>query len=123
MAGIRLQSGRTVWADAGEVKLAPLDTAVVRLAEGDASGTVFATPEQIIRPPEQVDGKVVEVRPHRVEEVSCGDLPGADLPYLGTTIRTETVSGRVTALDAVHRLVTLTREDGSTVEMPADDLH
>ena len=122
VAGVRLPDGRVVWADAEAWPMSPLDTAVVRLSEGEVAGSVFVSPEQLIQPPERVDGVVVEIRPREIPEERCGDLPGSDLPYLGSTARAETIKGRVTALDPVKRLVTLTRDDGSEVEVPASEI-
>ncbi len=122
VAGVRLGDGRAVWVDAGAWELAPLDAVIVRLEAGDFTGSVFVTPEQLVRGVERIDGTVVEVSPASTDEEKCADLPGADLPPLGSVVRTDRVKGRVTALDPTRRLATLTRDDGSQVVVPVDDL-
>lgn len=119
VAGVRLPDGRAVWADARTHQISALDEAVVRLPEGELVGSVFVTPEQFIEPPQRVDAAVVEVRARALPAETCGDLPGSDLPYLGSTVRLNGIQARVMAVDPVKRTVTVTGEDGTEVTMPA----
>lgn len=106
-AGVRLPDGRTVWADAGEEAMAPLDRATIRLDGGESEGLVLIAPEQFLGPPTQVEGAVVRVQPAADAAAACDDLPGAGLPPLGTTVRGGTWQGRVVAIDPVHGRVTV----------------
>jgi hypothetical protein len=114
IAGVRLPDGRAVWVDAGKVEVSVRDTALVRLADGDARGFVFVSPEQLAQPPEHVAGYLVEAACPASSETSCADLPGADMPALGSIVEIEGEIGTVTGIDAVKREATITREDGSS---------
>jgi hypothetical protein len=122
VAGVRVADGSALWVDAAAWQLAPLDTVVVRTSAGTLPGSVFVLPEQLLRPVERVDGIVVEVLPAASTEERCAELPGGDLPYLGSIVRTADVEGLVSALDPIRRLATLTLQDGSQVDVPVDDL-
>ena len=122
VAGVRLADGSALWVDAGTWQLAPLDSVLVRTSAGTLTGSVFVLPEHLLRPVERVDGTVLEVLRATTAEERCGDLPGSDLPYLGSIVRAADVKGRVAGLDPIRRLATLTLEDGSRVDVPVDDL-
>jgi hypothetical protein len=122
VAGVRLANGSALWADAGTWQLAPLDSVLVRTSAGTLTGSVFALPEHLLRPVERVDGTVLEILPATSAEERCGDLPGSDLPYLGSIVRTAEVKGRVAGLDPIRRLATLTLADGSRADVSVDDL-
>jgi hypothetical protein len=85
-------------------------------------GSVFLLPEHLLRTVERVDGTVSEVISAPSPEGRCVDMPGSDLPYLGSIVRTADVEGRVAALDPIRRLATLTLQDGSRVDVSVDDL-
>jgi hypothetical protein len=59
IAGVRLDGGRMVWAEAAEISLETLQRVVVRLPEGEAEGRVFVTPQQLMQAPETVEGTVI----------------------------------------------------------------
>lgn len=122
IAGVRLADGSAVWVDAGTLQLATLDAVLVRTSAGTLRGSVFVLPEHLLRPVERVDGTVLEVFPRTSAEERCADVPGGDLPYLGSIVRTADLRGRVAALDPIRRLATLTLEDGSRVDVSVDDL-
>jgi hypothetical protein len=123
VAGVRLGDGSALWVDAGTWQLGPLDTVLVHTSAGTLTGAVFVLPEHLLRPVERVDGIVLEVFSSSPAEERCADMPGSDLPYLGSIVRTGDVEGRVAALDPIRRLATLALDDGSRVEVPVDDLH
>jgi len=120
IAGIRLPDGSALWVEAGEMLVAPLDEARVRLTDAEATGTVFVAPEQMISPPQRTDGMMVEVRQREAPEEECGNLPGSDMPYLGSRIRVGALTGTVTAIDAMRRLATVTSLNGGSMEISVD---
>jgi len=122
VAGVRLGDGSALWVDAGTWQLAPLDTVLVRTSAGTLTGTVFVLPEHLMRQVERVDGMVLEVYASAPTEERCADMPGSDLPYLGSIVRTGDVEGGVAAANPVRRLVTLALDVGSRVEVPVGDL-
>jgi hypothetical protein len=120
VAGVRLPDGRAIWADAAGWELVPPCRVLLRLPEGEVAGVVFVSPEQLLRPVPEVEGTVVAVQP-RPDDDGGEDLPGSDLPYLGSSLTVGGRAGLVTGLDPVRRTVTLTMEDGDSVELPEDD--
>jgi hypothetical protein len=128
VVGVRLTDGRMLWAEGGSLEMSPLDTATVQTSSGRVVGSVFVAPGQLIRPPPALDGKIVEVIPRERSREPCGDLPGGDLPSLGSTVQGRdcpergSLRGRVTALNPVKRLVTVTLDDGTSVEIAAEEL-
>ena len=117
VAGVRLEGGRAIWADAGQIQLATLDRVMVRSSNEEASGWVFVASEQLLHAPASIDGVIVEVLPPSEDGVECRELPGSEMPPLGSRVRTESVEGLVTAIDAVQSRVTLRLDDGSEVEV------
>ena len=122
IAAVRLKDGRTVWADAGTWLLTPLDEVTVRLSHADALGTVFVTPEQLLQLPQRPDGVVIEIYQCEVDEINCLELPGAEMPPLGSTVPVQGTAGTIVRVDAVHRRVRLRQADGSEVVLPLADL-
>lgn len=108
-----------VWADAGAHALEVLDEVVIRTAAGDVTATVVVTPEQLLLPPPDVGGEVVEARSRPAADPDCAGLPGAEMPVLGATVQTRHGKGTITGVNAVHGIVVVTREDGSQVELAA----
>lgn len=119
--GVWLDVRRMIWADAGELEPALSDRVVVRLPEGELSGRVHVAAAQWLAPPGAVDGIVTTVERQTVARVE-EDIPGADMPPLGTRARVGGVEGLVTAIDPVHRLVTVTPETGEPVTALVTDL-
>ncbi len=122
IAGVRLKDGRTVWADAGTWPLTPLDEVSVRLSHADLLGTVFVTPEQLLQLPQRPDGVVIEIYQSEVDEIDCLDLPGGEMPPLGSTVPVQGAIATIVRVDAVHRRVSLRQEDGTEVVFPLADL-
>lgn len=112
VAGIRLPDDRVMWLDAGEHELAPLDRVRARAAGEDVAGIVFVAPEQVLQPPVEVAGTITDVAPRPRPDPGCDDLPGADLPPLGTRFEAGGVVGMVVRLDPVGRTVTVRPDEG-----------
>lgn len=112
IAGVRLPDGSAVWLNAGEQKLAPLDRVHGSTAGGDVEGIVFVTPEQLVQVSVQVAGTITDVERRQHRDAGCDELPGADLPPLGTAFEAEGVHGVVVELDPVGRRVTIRRGEG-----------
>jgi hypothetical protein len=108
IAGVRLAGGEVVWVEAGDVDVQPLDDAVVSVAGGEFSGTVIVTPEALLRPVTATGG-IVGVSSRTAQERDCTDLPGADMPPLGSGVD----EGVVVAVDAVNRTATIEMPDGT----------
>lgn len=116
-------AGRTLWVDAGEFDIAPLDVLVIRCGEGEEEAVAFTSPEQMIRTPPEVTGVVITVRKRRDMDGDCSDLPGAALPPLGSNIDIEGIHGAVVSLHAARGTVTVQRDDGSEVEVSVHGGH
>jgi hypothetical protein len=87
------------------------------LCDGETlDGTVYVAPEQLLRPPETVIGSVLGVLPQRASDVGCHDLPGADMPPLGSRVRFDTLEGVVTGLDPLNRRMTVRTDQGDEIE-------
>lgn len=108
IAGVRLTGGRMVWVEAGEFVLEPLDEVTVEIDGNEYQGRVLVAPEALIRPTE-TEGRIVAAVAHEIGDVGCSELPGADMPPLGTQIE----GGSVIAVDAVTRTVTVKAPDGT----------
>lgn len=120
VAGVRLPNGGAVWVDAGSLEAAPLDVAVVQIGGTQAEGEVFVAPGQLLAGAQAVDGVLLSAHRPMVPDAGCQELPGADLPALGTEMSRGDTSGVVTAVDAVNRTVTITSADGREITEPAD---
>lgn len=107
IAGVRLENSRVVWVDAGDLDIDPLDDVVVAVDGGESRGMVIVAPDALLRPTE-AEGWVVHVAPGRPDEDDCGDLPGADMPPLGS----QRDGGMVVSIDAVKRQVMVEMPDG-----------
>lgn len=118
IAGIRLPDGRALWLDAGQHELVPLDRVHGSTAGGEVEGIVFVTPDQLLQPQAQADGTITDVERRHQSDPDCDDLPGADLPPLGTKFEAEGVCGTVVGLDPVAGSVTVRQDDGREVAVP-----
>jgi hypothetical protein len=105
IAGVRLEGGRTVWTDASDLDLAPRAHVVVRLDGSDEDGIVLVAPHQLIQAPETVQGTVTVVHPDGGAGDSCADIPGGQMPPLGTTLRTANGHALVIGLDPVAKTI------------------
>lgn len=119
IAGVHLDDGRRVWADAVECELAPLDRVRVDFASGETHGWIFITPEQLLGDPPPVAATIRAVVPSAPPKALDQDLPGADLPPLGTRTTMRGTTGIVTTIDPVKRTVTVTRDDGEIAVEPS----
>ena len=117
VAGVRLDGGRAVWADARTNELSPLDRVTVHLEAEELSGWVFVAPAQLLQPPASIEGVIVEVLPRPEDDLECRELPGWEMPPLGTRVRTASAEGLVIAIDAAQSRVTLRLDDGVEVEV------
>lgn len=115
---MRQESGGILWLDAGERALAPLDEVSFRAGDVTMHGIVFTAPEQLLRPPARVEGTITDVLPRQQPDSHCGDLPGADLPPLGSAWAENGKIGIVVGLDALGRKLMVRQDDGREVEVP-----
>jgi hypothetical protein len=116
VAGVRCDDGRVVWADVGDRQIQPLDRVVVAVDGAEWHGHVFVSPERLLQPPEDIAGIIVRVESPSDQDLSCADLPGSEMPPLGSTITIDGRSGAVTQIDPVRRTVTVTTDDGAHIE-------
>lgn len=100
-----------LWLDAGAHDLAPLDAVTCAITEGMCRGTVFVTPECMLQKPARVHGTIVAVAESPHPDRDCLNLPGADLPPLGSFWSAERVSGVVVRIDPVNRKATVRQGD------------
>lgn len=112
IAGVALPDGRLLWARTG-ITVSVLDDVILRVDEEEIEGTVVVAPDQLLRPPGMAPAEVVQIVEREMRQASCDDLPGADLPPLGSRISVGEVVGRITGLDPVGRTVTVTSADES----------
>jgi hypothetical protein len=106
-----------VWVDAGDRDMRPLDGVTVDIGREQMRGEVAVAPDQLLRPVE-VQGRIIAVRQRSESERACADLPGAEMPPLGTALD----GGVVVAVDAVNRTVTVEAPDGTRVTRPTPPL-
>jgi hypothetical protein len=111
IAGVRTAEGRAYWVDSGEIRVEPLDAVVVCTPDGEVEGEVFVAPEALVGTSPECEGTVVQVRARRYSEGECGNLPGADMPPLGSTMNGGTVIG----VDSVNRTVIIRDAVGDEV--------
>ena len=102
-----------VWLDAGNHQLHPWDRVSLEWDGSAPEGRVVVCPEQLVQPPESIDGAITGVVPVEPEgSCNCGDRL-SDLPPLGSTAWLPAGSGTVVQLDPVRRMVTIkTHEHG-----------
>ena len=122
IAGVRLKGGRVVWLDAGTISVAPLDCATADVDGNACQGEVFVAPEQLLSPPNRIDGRLLESHPPAPAKQDCDHLPGAQLPVLGQAMRWGAVRGAVMALDPANDRVTIAHGDGSQTVLPLREL-
>jgi hypothetical protein len=113
IAGVRLDDGRTVWLDAGDLSVAPLDRATALLEGTEWEGEVIVPPERLLSPPDRIDGLLVKLGPPALDEDECEYLPGAEFPVLGQSVQWGEIAGTVVALDPAERRVTIAHSGGS----------
>lgn len=122
VAGVRLADGDAVWAEAGTWALMPLDRVTVRRGNGLLEGEVFVAPEQLIRSPASVEVRIVALHRREPPGDECNDLPGVELPPLGTEVTTPSGTGRIGRIDPVRHLVTVEGDDGQTTELSVEQI-
>jgi hypothetical protein len=111
VAGVALADGRLIWVET-QHSVAPHDRVFLHVREEEVGGTVLVAPDQLVGLPPTPVGVIVSVLPRATFEPTCDVLPGSDLPALGTQATAGGIAGRVTALDPVARIVTITPIDG-----------
>jgi hypothetical protein len=121
VAGVKLRRGRTVWSDASNLELSPGAHVTVQGGESEEDGVVLVAPEQIIQGPEDVEGVVTAVHPDINAVDSCDDIPGAQMPPLGSAVRIDVGEGMVIGLDPVGGTVVVQFED-EQYTMPLADI-
>jgi hypothetical protein len=122
IAGVRLDDGRTVWLDARDLTVVALDRATAQLDGSEWEGEVFVAPEQMVSPPDGVDGLLTQSQPPSLSEDTCGHLPGSEFPTLGQTVQGEGIAGTVVALDPAERRVTIAHSGGAETVLSLGDL-
>jgi hypothetical protein len=101
-----------VWADAAGVPAEPLDRVLLVVKDAEQEGIIVVAPDQWVAAPVETNAIIKAVE--RREPKDDGSLPGADMPGLGTHLRSEEVEGVVTAIDPVARTVTMTSDGGGS---------
>jgi hypothetical protein len=119
VAGVRLADDVTIWVDVGDRVVSPLDTVRVRVPDGDVTGTVVVTPEQLLDLAAPVTGMLLQLERRAQYDPDHVEIPGSDLPYLGQRVTLTQGEGQVTALDVVGRIVTVSLGEGREVQIPA----
>lgn len=112
IAGVRLDDGASLWTDAGDRVLQVMDRVDIRVDGNVLSGTVFVTPEQIMVGGADAAAEILSVGSPASSEPD-DELPGADMPPLGSLLTVDAVSGTVLQIDAVNRTVRIRTEDGT----------
>jgi hypothetical protein len=120
IAGVRMADGRLVWVDAGDLDIEPLDDVDMVVDRDALSGTVTVAPQSLLRPVETV-GQIVHTSSPGRGQSECSELPGADMPALGSGWG----DGTVVAVDAVNRTATVEMADGSRadIDVPASSTY
>jgi hypothetical protein len=111
-----------VWLDAGTLSVAPLDWATALVGGNALEGEVFVAPEQLLSPPDQIDGRLLESRAAVPADRDCNYLPGAELPVLGQAVQWGAIRAAVVALDPANDRVTIAPGDGGQTVVPLKDL-
>ncbi|MGI8824111.1 MAG: hypothetical protein ACR2JC_00415 [Chloroflexota bacterium] len=120
IVGVRLSDGGALWADTNGHSVSLLDRVQIDTTRGVVEGVTFALPEQLLNPPREACGEVIAVFVRERRSVDCLSLPGADVVALGTYATNAAGSGRVVAIDAVRRLVTIRIAGGREMMVDAD---
>jgi len=112
-----------VWLDAGSHQLHPWDRVVLDWHGSAAEGRVVVCPEQLVQPPESIEGAITGVVPVEAEgsSIDCGDRL-SDLPPLGSTARLPAGSGTVVQIDPVRRMVTVQTHEHGLVQVALTEL-
>lgn len=118
VTGVRTPDGRVLWVDAGPYQPEPLDAVICRTEDGNHHGTVFISPDAMLHCAVEADGLILQVIPYRQPDPNCADLPGADLPALGTRWIGGDVAGVVVRIDPIGRSMIVRQADGTEAEVP-----
>lgn len=112
---MRSARGDRYWVDAGDFACPPLSRVTFEVGNERLRGVVFVAPERFLEPPVTLQGHLLGVEVAPAPTAACGDLPGADLPGLGTRL----ASGMVVGIDAAGRTVTVRSDSGEDMCVPA----
>lgn len=107
---MRLPGEPLIWADAGELEILPLDWVQIRRNGSEEWGHAYACPEDMLRFPGLPDAVVLSVRRSSPPTSDSEDLPGADMPPLGSTLESDGGTGTVIGIDPVTRITTVRTE-------------
>jgi hypothetical protein len=118
VAGVRLD-GAFLWVEAGDHQLDPLTRVEVEVDGTIQSGVVYITSDQLVVGSAQPTGKLIAVHPPAPPQATM-ELPGADMPPLGSMLTREGISGQVVQIDAVKRTARIRTAEGEerTVDWP-----
>lgn len=122
IVGVRLNTGRAVWLDAGELSVTPLDRATAQVDGSNQEGEVFVAPHQVWAPPERIDGLLLASQPPVLADDDCDHIPGAELPALGQAVQWGDIHGVVVELDPVEKLVTIAHQGDERTVVPLSDI-
>jgi len=121
IAGVHADK-RMVWLDAGSHQLHPWDRVMLDWDGSAAEGRVVVCPEQLVQPPEHIEGAITGVVPVESERsFDCGDRL-SDLPPLGSTAWLREGSGTVVQLDPVRRMVTIQTHEHGLIQVVLTEL-
>jgi len=111
-----------VWVDAGSHQLHPWDRVVLDWDGSAAEGRVVVCPEQLVQPPESIEGVITGVVPvESASSFNCADRL-SDLPPLGSPAWLRDGSGTVVQLDPVRRTVTIQTHEHGLIQVALTDL-
>lgn len=106
LAGVHVSGTELLWVETADLDLHLLDHVTVLLPTGEVCGQVYVTPDQVLQPPVQVQGRVV-ARGAPPEEGEDEPL-STSVPPLGTSVD----GGIVIQVDPVNAAITLRLPDG-----------
>jgi len=111
-----------VWLDAGSHQLHPWDRVLLDWDGSATEGRVVVCPDQLIQPPESIEGVITGVVPVEAEaSFDCGKRL-SDLPPLGSTAWLPVGSGTVVQIDSVRRIVTVQTHEHGLVQVTLTEL-
>ena len=108
-----------IWVECGE-DVKPSDRVLAEVQGTTVSGTVYVAPDQLLAGDVHVGGRVVSIQSEPALGAQRLNLPGSDMPTLGSLVKASGIEGRVIQIDPVKRTVRLALPDESEIELEID---